>query len=167
MSQQYDGYIQEHRENLLRAYDWFQENLSDVLRGTIDLRDDIENLHDESKFSDEEYDPYDAYFYGGDKSSKVQKEFQYAWLHHIHQNPHHWQHWVLMNDDPQEGVVALEMPYTRIVEMICDWWSFSWKSGDLREIFKWYDEHESTMVLAPRTYATVKSILNQMDEALP
>ena len=33
----------------------------------------------------------------------------------------------------------LEMPYDYIIEMICDWWSFSWQSGNLYEIFKWYE----------------------------
>ncbi|MFR1480703.1 MAG: DUF5662 family protein [Hydrogeniiclostridium mannosilyticum] len=30
----------------------------------------------------------------------VVQAFQRAWLLHIHRNPHHWQHWVLINDDP-------------------------------------------------------------------
>ena len=42
------------------------------------------------------------------------------------------------------------MPYDYILEMICDWWSFSWQSGDLYEIFKWYEDHSKYIKLAPK-----------------
>ena len=71
-------------------------------------------------------------------------------------NPHHWQHWVLINDDPGEGEVLLEMPYNYIIEMICDWWAFSWEKGNLSEIFSWYDEHKDYIKLHPNTRETVK-----------
>ena len=55
----------------------------------------------------EEYFAYATYFYGK-KTSQVEKNFDYAWLHHQKENPHHWQYWLLHNDD--EGLVALEIP---------------------------------------------------------
>ena len=78
---------------------------------------------------------------------------------HIHENPHHWQHWVLNNDEPEEGEVILEMDYIYIIEMICDWWAFSWQKGDLSEIFSWYDKHQKYIKLAPNTRKTVEDIL--------
>ena len=83
--------------------------------------------HDESKNDPDEYNAYDDYFYGKNRSYGVVMAFKQAWLEHIHRSPHHWQHWVLINDEPEEGEVILEMPYEYIIEMICDWWSFSWK----------------------------------------
>ena len=56
--------------------------------------------------------------------------------------PHHWQYWVLINDNPEEGEVLIEMPYNYILEMICDWWAFSWAKGNLNEIFPWYEERK-------------------------
>ena len=67
-----------------------------------------------------------------------------------------------MNDDPKEGTIALDMPDEYIIEMICDWWSFSWRSGDLTEIFKWYDDHKNRMILHERTRASVELILTMI-----
>lgn len=58
------------------------------------------------------------------------------------------------------------MPYDYIIEMICDWWAFSWANGNLNEIFKWYDEHSQYMKLAPKTRKTVEDILNSIKDKL-
>lgn len=161
MSQKYDNYLQEHIENVKQAFMWIQTHLpNSILDG--DYNHILE--HDKSKYDPAEYDAYDAYFYGGNKSYKVLMEFNYAWLHHIRNNPHHWQHWVLINDE--DGTVALDIPYNYIIEMICDWWSFSWKLGDLREIFIWYDEHKNSMILSDETRKTAEDILNKIDRYL-
>lgn len=93
MSVEYDNYLNEHIMNVNRAYDWIRTNL----RGIASPNSDFTSLlylghHDESKYSIEEYDAYDAYFYGP-MSKDVKENFNYAWLHHIHENPHHWQYW--------------------------------------------------------------------------
>ena len=51
------------------------------------------------------------------------------------------------------------MPYNYIIEMICDWWSFSWRTGKLDEIFNWYDAHKDYMKLSDSTRKTVETIL--------
>lgn len=56
--------------------------------------------------------------------------------------------------------------YDYIIEMICDWWSFSWQSGNLYEIFKWYEEHSKYIKLAQTTKITVKYILDNMKKKL-
>lgn len=163
MSQEYDKYISEHKHNVQLAYDWISENLPGITRG-YSIDEDI-GVHDISKYWGAEYDAYDDYFYG-DKTKEVKEAFDYSWLHHIHHNPHHWQHWVLVNDDPEEGSRALQMDYCYIVEMICDWWSFSWKTGNLYEIFDWYDKHKSYMILHDDTRKIVEDILNKIREVL-
>ncbi len=130
-----------------------------LFEGKPDAAWQTEFEHDASKSKPDEYEAYDAYFYGGNRSYAVVQAFQRAWLLHIHRNPHHWQHWVLINDDPGEGEVLLEMPYNYIIEMICDWWAFSWAEGDLSEIFSWYDEHKDYIKLNPKTRETVEDIL--------
>lgn len=160
MSDQYDRYLDQHRRNVRRGWEWLVDNLPDLF-SQVDLhamKTQILN-HDASKNSPEEYAAYDRYFYGGNKSFRVVQDFRKAWLHHIHENPHHWQHWVLNNDEPEEGEVVLEMDYIYIIEMICDWWAFSWKKGDLSEIFSWYDKHQKYIKLAPNTRKTVEDIL--------
>lgn len=166
MSFAYNQYLEDHIRDVLNAYWWLKHNLPEVtyMVDDIELFNNIKN-HDDSKYSRDEYDAYDDYFYGKDKGPDVKKAFDYAWLHHIHNNPHHWQYWVLVNDEAAEGIVALDMPYHYIIEMICDWWSFSWKTGNLREIFKWYDEHKN-MKLSDKTRETVEDILGKIKDKL-
>ena len=114
----------------------------------------------------DEYNAYDKYFYGGNCSFGVVQAFNYAWLLHIHRNPHHWQHWVLINDNPKEGEVIMDMQYNYVIEMICDWWSFSWKTGNLYEIFTWYDDRKDYIKLSTNTRIVVEMILEKMRRKL-
>jgi hypothetical protein len=148
----------EHVANVEKAYIWLREKeiISDELTTQI-------NWHDVSKYLKDEYDAYDTYFYGK-KTEKVKTEFNYAWLHHIHNNPHHWQYWVLVNDE--DGTHALEMPREYVIEMICDWWAFSHKSGNLYEIFDWYKSHKKNMILHEKTKKLVEEILDRIKQEL-
>ena len=166
MSIKYDEYLEDHKENVRCAFNWIRENIPEVLRTDEEYESTICWAHDESKTEPDEYYAYDKYFYGKNKSYAVVQDFKVAWLKHIHRNPHHWQHWVLINDDAEEGTVALEMPHVYIVEMICDWWSFSFKAGNLHEIFGWYKNHEKTMILADETRKTVEDILDKIKTKL-
>lgn len=166
MSFQYDQYLARHRANVKRGFDWLCENLPHVMKDTLEAGWYTEFAHDQSKNEEDEYEAYDAYFYGNNRSYEVVQNYQRAWLLHIHRNPHHWQYWVLINDDPKEGEIVLEMPYDYIIEMICDWWAFSWAKGNLKEIFGWYDEHSKYMKLAANTRKTVDNILEQMKNKL-
>ncbi len=168
MSYEYDQYLRNHRDNVVKGYIWMQTYLPDILRteNSIDLDYQIYFGHDRSKDTVAEYDAYDAYFYGKNKSYEVVQNFNRAWLHHIHRNPHHWQHWVLINDDPNEGEAILDMDYCYILEMLCDWWSFSWNKGNLYEIFSWYDKHRDYMKLSAKTRNTVEGLLEKMQKKL-
>ena len=166
MSLQYDEYIKEHKYNVIRSYEWLRTNLSELFDDELKLKcDHLMLMHDKTKYDAEEYNAYDAYFYGKNKSYAVVEEFNHAWLHHIHDNPHHWQHWVLINDDPDEGEIILDMPDAYIIEMICDWWSFSWKKDKLDEIFDWYEDHPN-IKLSKRTRKKVEDILKKIKEKL-
>ena len=165
MSAQYDQYLHTHKANVAKGFAWIRENLPELIKNVENLEWLICFNHDASKTEQDEYEAYDAYFYGGNRSYAVVQEFNKAWLKHIHRNPHHWQHWVLINDEAKEGEVVIEMPYEYIIEMICDWWSFSWSKGDLTEIFKWYADHKN-IKLHPKTRATVDVILGKIKEKL-
>ena len=95
-------------------------------------------VHDLSKFSPAEWGPYVDYFYRkfppyseistyqktyyGDQWTKewAQRRFNAAWLHHQHRNSHHWQHWILREDDG--AIECLQMPYKCMLEMVADWY---------------------------------------------
>ncbi len=159
MSQKYDQYLNDHRANVRKGFEWLREKCPEIFKKDEPYEWQICMNHDTSKNDPEEYDAYDKYFYGGNKSYAVVNNFNKAWLHHIHMNPHHWQHWVLINDDPGKGYKILDMPHVYIIEMICDWWSFSWNKGDLYEIFDWYDEHKAYIKFSDYTRKTVEDIL--------
>ena len=159
MSYLYDEYLHDHIKGVKDALAWMMEHKIvpiDVIT-LVDIQD-----HDLSKYSSEEYKAYDDYFYGN-KSSKVVEAFNYAWLHHIHNNPHHWQYWVLKHDDEPEEV--LEMPERYVYEMVADWWSFSWKSKNLYSIFDWYEKHKG-MVLHENTRKLVENTLEKIKKEL-
>lgn len=168
MSREYDLYLEQHKKAVADGFYWIKKNLPELIFDLydVDYEHQIAFDHDTSKTNLDEYIPYDLYFYGGNRSYQVVQDFNYAWLKHIHRNPHHWQYWVLNNDEPTQGQIILEMPYQYILEMICDWWAFSWRSGDLTEIFTWYDNHKDYMKLGERTRVTVEDILAQIKTKL-
>lgn len=165
MSLMYNEYLKQHRDNVIRGFNWIRENLPELLPNDENFNH-LFNWHDFSKYDNEEYQAYDNYYYGGYQSDEILNNFNLAWLHHIHNNPHHWQFWVLINDDPNESEILLEIPYRYILEMICDWWSFSWKNGDLTEIFKWYDSHKNYIKMNEKSRKKLENILKKIKEKL-
>lgn len=169
MSLAYDEYLTEHIGNVNKGLHWMLDNLGLSQEEKTAIETAMTGFnHDESKYSTEEYNAYDQYFYGGNRSYKVVQDFNYAWLHHIHQNPHHWQYWVLLEDDPEEGLPykTLPIPLPYIFEMIADWWSFSWKSGNLFEIFNWYAEHREKQYINLNSRMILERILEKIWDVL-
>ena len=70
MSKAYTEYIVAHRENVKKAYDWLKSHK--IIKGNLEKQI---MQHDASKYSDEEYDAYDKYFYGKEKTEKVKSDF--------------------------------------------------------------------------------------------
>lgn len=169
MSQKYEEYLIEHNNNVVDGCKWLIHNLPEIFLDNDMISEVLylcEFKHDQSKRNVEEYEAYDKYFYGGNQSFEVVQEFNRAWLHHIHNNPHHWQYYILLNDNPDEGEIILDIPDNYIIEMICDWWSFSWKKGDLYEIFNWYNERKNYIKLSKPTREKVENILESMKNKL-
>ena len=148
---QYFEYVHQHIINVNKALVWLQEH------GLADERYDF-GMHDESKFWEEEFYDYADYFYGEGKSVDE------AWLRHIYENPHHFQHWCLIEDSGQ--IKALPMPDIYLVEMICDWMSFSIIQNNLYEVFDYYEKNKSNMILHPETRAKVEELLGKIKEIL-
>ena len=164
----YEDYLNNHIANVKKGFDWLCNNLPQIIEDyDVDELGDFISSHDESKWSSEEFYPYAVYFNGdknADDRAEVEEAFNVAWLHHQHNNPHHWQHWLLREDDGD--MFALKMPYHYILEMISDWWAFSWAKGNLYEIFDWYEDNKPKMLLHEETQKTVESILEQIKNKL-
>ena len=181
MSIAYDEYLNEHVGAVKKGWMWMEENLLTRLRDYIsanykkdefdpmDSAMEVRNLidaHDLSKIAPDEYYFYDDYFYGGNRSHEVVENFHRAFLNHLHRNPHHWQYWVLPSDNAGEPERYIEIPLAYIFEMICDWWSFSWRAGDLTTIFKWWDEHKDHIRMHKKSRRTVEKVLSEMKKEL-
>lgn len=139
-------------------------------------------VHDWSKFLPSEWLPYARFFYG-DKlpawrdistgqrdagypyeltSDHLRAAFNRAWLAHQHRSPHHWQHWVLRNDDGT--TVALPMPHHYVLEMLCDWEgagrAITGQSGGTPA---WYAKNRDKMLLHEQTRIIVDALLDYED----
>lgn len=126
-------------------------------------------LHDWHKFLPSEWTPYANHFYG-DKDSDISKgrdstgyykptdtgdsAFDFAWLLHQKRADHHWQWWVLPEDDG--GVKVLPMTYEARLEMIA---SKAQGHGGWAGVAKWYDKNKSKMQLHAATRRMVESML--------
>ena len=139
-------------------------------------------FHDLSKFRPSEYFPYLEHFYGdrsnpADKRSRRQDmrankdtDFDLAWLKHIHRNPHHWQFWLLVED--QTGVAkTLEMPEKVVIEMVCDWigagraQGYYVKDEPLKEVNNWYRKNGSKIVVSERVRGIVEDMIGFKEQA--
>lgn len=121
--------------------------------------------HDWSKFTPSEYPHYQRQFFGDKKAPG----FDAAWLHHIHCNDHHWEHWIQPTDyEITPGIYdrkSLPMPEAAAREMIADWMGASrayegkWpKPGEWR----WLYENYARLWLHEETEMFVAGILWRM-----
>ena len=167
--EEYMHYIDNHRERVKTAFNKFFdfETFTKIHNELVPINDDkmIKSLyeilsgyidrHDESKYSDEEFYGYRAYFYptnietemmDNDSEYKqlVQEEFDQAWLHHQRNNSHHPQFylWVISYKDQEElrieyrtemlqkPLEKFDMNVDTIIEMLCDWAAMSKGDND-------------------------------------
>lgn len=131
-------------------------------------------LHDLSKFRPSEFFVYADYYYGGRKPVRLvnhptilhkyhkseytqedlERDLDIAWLKHQHRNKHHWQHWILKNDDG--SVTYLDMPKKYIKEMVADWVgagkAINGKNEDsYAEVWHFYIKNYNNIKLSKRT----------------
>jgi hypothetical protein len=122
---EYKEYVEAHKERVKKFASWLLENCPGLFEGVDEeVFLDLIEEHDESKFSEEEFEPYAQKWFGDKKKTR---EYELAWEHHYLNNEHHPEYW--------DGE---DMPYIYILEMICDWGSFSIASGDLGELSEFY-----------------------------
>ena len=114
-------------------------------------------IHDWSKFTRAEWTPYANRFFRGrvgvlDKAAD-DDAFRDAWYHHWTHNPHHWEHWVFVDD------TAEMMPERYAREMVADWLGAGRaQTGEWRAI-DWYRKNHQKMNLHPQTREFVEALL--------
>lgn len=141
-------------------------------------------MHDMSKFSPKEFIPYANFFYGTNPAAeRVKKErketgyykptdtgdlvFDFSWLLHQKRNKHHWQWWVLPEDNGGVKVLRMNEPY--LTEMLCDWIGagkaqgyISPKNDRYFETRKWYAVNKDKMQLHPESRLKIETIINRI-----
>lgn len=162
---QYVQYLEAHIDGVYRAFLSIKNKLmedTDNFPNISELESQIRQ-HDESKTSEAEWIPYRNYFYPTEECPKDEEAFDVAWLHHQHNNPHHWQHWTLLRDSGE--TVALDMPINYVIEMLCDWHSFSIKSPD-STAYSWWKANKSKMKLSKKTKDLVNKYVEYFKEPI-
>lgn len=128
---QYIKYINEHRENVDKAFyemvmnpdtDWINWNE----KFCAELYDRVKT-HDLSKYEPEEFDGYRQYYYPIDDIEYDlcgKNNMEKAWEHHWKNNRHHWQ--ARQND---ENIMTKEIQLD-CLENVLDWMAMGYKFGD-------------------------------------
>lgn len=166
MSKEYDDYLVEHKAAVKACLELLASEPTFIRGLTQSKIDRIAAQHDASKYTKEEYAGYDCYFYGvKDERPDVQEVFDKAWLHHIHNNPHHWQHWVLVEDD-SGSPKTIKIPEIYLVEMVADWGSFAYRKKMPLELRSWYDSHKDKIVMHPESKAKVEQLVDLLVEKI-
>jgi hypothetical protein len=115
-------------------------------------------IHDWSKLTPAEWNPYVKYFYTEDKD---QESFDKAWLHHQHHNPHHWQHWLLREDDGPLN--TLVMPKDLVREMVADWMGAGRAITGKWEVRSWYEKNAHNILLHSTNREQVETLLESVN----
>lgn len=159
--QEYLAYIKEHTDNVKHAWGnmisipEIQEFLSgfENSRQLIAITADNIKVHDQSKYSDEEFEPYRRHFHYIDEKEKEESEadFEKAWDHHKDNNMHHWNWWADHNQSDK-----MSIPF--VLEMCCDWIAMSMKFQK-NNAYEWYLDNKNEIILGVFQKSIMETIL--------
>lgn len=136
----------------------------------IGVPDEQLKEHDASKFSVQEFQAYARYFFSRKNISPVdsmfvENDFAFAWLHHIHNNPHHWQYWIFPDGfSPRDSSLengVMEMPKNYALEMVADWmgagraYTGSWDMTD------WFSKNAGRIRVHSKTAEYLCTVLSR------
>jgi len=117
--------------------------------------------HDISKFRPSEIIAYSKYFYGDDKKHiSTDDRFKEAWNHHSKRNKHHWQYWVLIEDNG--NIQPISMPLVYIREMVADWYGAGKAQNSSTNPKEWYLDNKDKIFLHPFTEYKLLGVLDQL-----
>lgn len=125
-------------------------------------------LHDWSKLRPDEFLPYAQFFYGNNAKERRDATgyykptdtgnpaFDFAWLLHQKRSRHHWQWWLLPEDEG--GIKVLDMPLRYRKEMLADWRGAGQALGT-PDVVAWYQANKDKMQLHPATRTWIEEEL--------
>lgn len=107
--------------------------------------------HDLSKFRPSEWFPYVNYFYVSNTDEHNLIKFDKAWLYHQHRNKHHWQYWILKEDETKFEKI-IKIPNNILLQMVCDWIGASKAiNGKNANCIEWYKKVKNITILHSKT----------------
>ena len=138
---------------------------------------EILKVHDQSKFSREEFMPYALNFFNQDGTPRdsardvpteeiagtdlqIEYNFTLAWMHHLHLNDHHWQYWIFPDAYSKPAMVetgsmteegVMKMPGVCVLEMIADWMGASYTYTGSWDMSRWLENNMPRITLHPTT----------------
>lgn len=142
---QYANYVVRHKWFVYQAGRWTRAPLWRLL------------IHDWSKLTPAEWTAYVDTFYRDRNAPGVAAAFDAAWLHHQHYNPHHWQHWILRQDDGELKV--LDMPHDLIREMVADWMGAGRAITGKWDVASWYHNNIDKIIMSDKTRWEVETLI--------
>jgi hypothetical protein len=155
---EYKQYILDHKNKVKQVADWLKTNCPEVFKGvSLASFDDCIRKHDDSKFSEPEFEAYAKFWAEDSDDYSWDPEYDEAVEHHWQVNEHHPEHWF-----------GADMPLLYILEMICDWGSFSIGKGNFEELFDFYYEeaqYDDEKDLSPKTKKIIEDILSKIKKA--
>jgi len=121
-------------------------------------------IHDLSKLLPSEFIPYALHFYGPDSHHKDGSHeakgiygdlsFDRAWNYHQKRNRHHWQYWILIQDEDEDKVLKMPDKYQR--EMLADWKGAGRAITGQDNTPAWYAKSKEKMQLHQDTRAWIE-----------
>ena len=164
--EEYEVYLEQHIGGVKKAYEQFKDVLLTESDLTVEDLTELDNqieTHDASKYEDEEFYPYLYHFYPSQAGADNEEAYDRAWNHHQKRNPHHWQYWILQKDSGAQ--VLLDMTENYVIEMICDWHSFSLKNPE-STAYKWWTDNQDKMIMSEGTKELVNKYIKYFNEPL-
>lgn len=185
MTNVYMEYIRTHKADVAKAFEYLKERLiatnllGEKTNNTLLQLAEVIPTHDDSKYSEYEFEQYRRHFDPTEKEKMIDKdneevaklveeEYEKAWQHHYMNNDHHPEYWrfverkdgnVVPIDTPSE--VGEEMGLVPLLHMICDWSGMSLKFRNKYSPVSWYNTKakDERAVLNPKTKEALKILL--------
>lgn len=169
-TREYLDYIEEHYNNVQKAWEEVQSKCKDILFAVdrFGMLDFAVEGHDLSKLDKEEFVHYREHFYPTeyettqktfikDKPYYVPLQIDYfgdAWEHHKKVNTHHWENWTTDNSLSEEIKVLC------CIHMVCDWMAMSYKFGGTAKAY--YEKNKDKIDLPEWADILVNKIFDRV-----
>lgn len=125
--------------------------------------------HDWSKFLPNEFLPYAQRFMTSSAAVDHAAEplpWQYAWNQHQKFQPHHWQFWMMITDDPACRIVPLPIPERYLREMVADWAGASRTYSGSWDIAAWWERQRLRILLHPSSHDRIDDLIRSLPDRL-